>query len=139
MKTRIVVMAMSGWLAVGVGVVTAQTTLSSAQRAVIAKQVAKMGPESQKDINSWTDAKKLVEFFCKEPAKAELKKKYKAANKVFFGDTEEAIKNFKVEGNTRVAGTGTFQDGSTWHNMTFDCRFDPANATLKSFSYTLAK
>jgi hypothetical protein len=124
--------------AVGCGVaLSAQSALTSAQLAVIAKKTAKMSATEKQMVDGWPVGKKLAEFFCSEAGVAEIARQHKGANRLFLGPDDEGVKRFVVTGNTKVAGDGSVRLGADWKDLTFECTLDAEKAVVKSFTYTL--
>lgn len=115
----------------------AQSELSKAQQAVVAQKIAKLSAQEKKIVAEWSDGYKLTEYFCKDAARAELKKTVPQLGRVFLGTDEESIKRFKVEGNTKVSGEGQLQNGPTWKDFTFACALDAEKASVKSFTFSM--
>ena len=118
--------------------VSAQTVLSPAQQKVVSQQVTRLkGTEEKADVNGWSDARKLAEFFCRPIALAEFKKANKQASRVFLGRDDEDVKKFVIEGNTKVSGNGSVRFFGEWKDFSFACTLDPDKGTATSFKYQI--
>ena len=115
----------------------AQSALSKAQEAVIAKKIASTSANEKAMVAGWPDGGKLAKFFCAEVGLKEIAKQHKGADRLFLGPDDEGVKRFKVEGNRRVAGDGTVRVGPDWKDLTFDCVLDPDKAVVTSFTYKM--
>jgi hypothetical protein len=115
----------------------AQSALSKAQQAVIAKKIARTSATEKQMVEGWSDGKKLAEFFCSEAGLKEIARQHKGADRLALGPDDEGVKRFRVEGNRRVAGDATVRVGPAWKDLTFDCVLDPDKAVVTSFSYKL--
>lgn len=116
---------------------SAQSTLSPAQQAVVARKTAQMSAEEKKMVAGWSDGKRLAEFFCAEAGLAEIGRQHKGASRLFLGPDDEGVKRFVVTGNTKVAGDGSVRVAADWKDLTFECTLNADNATVKSFTYQL--
>ncbi|UCG96638.1 MAG: DUF930 domain-containing protein [Burkholderiales bacterium] len=115
----------------------AQSALSKAQEAVIAKKIARTSATEKQMVAGWSDGKKLAEFFCSEAGLKEIAKQHKGADRLALGPDDEGVKRFKVEGNRRVSGDATVRIGPNWKELSFDCVLDPAKAVVTSFTYAM--
>jgi hypothetical protein len=118
-------------------VLGAQSALSPAQLAVIAKKTAKLSADEKQMVDGWPIGKKLAEFFCSEAGVAEIAKQHKGAGRLFLGPDDDGVKRFVVTGNTKVAGDGSVRLGADWKDLSFECTIDAEKAVVKSFTYQL--
>ena len=114
-----------------------QSVLSPAQQAVVDKAIAKLSAEEKKMVTEWPDSKKLAEFFCARAGLTAIKKQERTADRVFLGPDDEGVKKFVLTGNTQLSGRGTVRVHGGWKDFAFVCDLDPAQATVKSFTYKL--
>lgn len=82
---------------------------------------------------AWSPAKKVAEFICRPLAEATLHKQ-KHADRVFLGtsDTTGSV----LEGNTKLAGEGSFRAGSDWTDIQFACVLEPVSGKARSFTWS---
>ena len=68
---------------------------------------------------------------------AAIKKQERTADRVFLGPDDEGVKKFVLTGNAHLSGRGTVRVHGGWKDFAFVCDLDPAQATVKSFTYKL--
>ncbi len=110
--------------------------LSSAQVAVVARDIAKLKyPQERSVASHWTDAKKAAEFICRPLATSVLKRHLKEADRVFLGTGEPHT--LRLESNNRLSGRGQVRVGYNWQTFTFSCALNPRTGKAVSFKTTL--
>jgi hypothetical protein len=110
--------------------------LSSAQAAVVTRQIAKLRyPQERSLASRWTDAKKAAEFICRPLATSVLKRHLKEADRVFLGTDEP--RTLRLESNARLSGRGQIRIGYNWQIFTFSCAMNPRTGKAVSFKTAL--
>lgn len=119
------------------GPAAAESGLSTAEQAVIAKKTARVSATEKQMIESWSDGKKLAEFFCAGAGLAKIRKAHPKADRLVLGPSENAVKAFKVDGNRGVAGAAALRVGGDWKELSFECKVDPERAVVVGFEYAV--
>lgn len=127
----------AGLLLMGIGSVVQaagrqEPTLSAAENAVVARQVATLKAPADRHIaESWSNAKKVAEWMCRPAAFPVLKKQDKGVDRVFLGT--DAPQSLTLESNRRLTGRGQFRTPHGWQDFTFTCGLNPATGKVTSF------
>lgn len=106
--------------------------LSTAETAIISKQIATLrSPADRHVAESWSDAKKVAELICRPAALPVLRKRVKTTDRVFLGT--DAPETLTLESNSRLTGTGQFRTSQGWRDFTFSCEMDPGTGEVTAF------
>jgi hypothetical protein len=113
-----------------------QTTLSPAETAAIAHQIATLHSSADRGVaNGWSDAKKVAELICRPVALPALRKQISGADRVFLGTDDP--KTLSLESNAKLTGTGSARGAQGWQDFSFTCEIDPATAKPTVFTAVL--
>lgn len=88
-------------------------------------------------VQSWSDAKKLAEFFCASAGLKAMQKQEKSAGRILMGPDEAGTKKFILVGNTHLKGKGAVRLGPNWKNFEFTCELDALKGIVSSFTYII--
>ncbi|MDX7986057.1 hypothetical protein FE392_01730 [Xenorhabdus sp. 12] len=115
---------------------TPSTQLSLSQKKYLEKQISEQVTDKSalKEIESWSDTKKIAEFICRPFALPVIKKHHKDADKVFLGETSP--NDIKLTSSSELVGIGMYRTGMDWHDIRFTCKLDAAG---KAQSFTFEK
>ncbi|MCC8365283.1 hypothetical protein J8V57_03155 [Xenorhabdus sp. PB61.4] len=112
--------------------------LSQNQQKYLQQQIDKqvIDKSALKDINKWSDAKKIAEFICRPFALPIIQQLHKDADKVFLGDVSPD--SIKLVSSSELVGAGMYRTDNGWKNIQFSCKLD-ATGKPQSFNYEDAK
>ncbi|PHM44762.1 hypothetical protein Xmau_01476 [Xenorhabdus mauleonii] len=115
---------------------TPSNQLSLSQKKYLEKQISKHVTDKSalKDVESWSDTKKVAEFICRPFALPVIQKQHKDADKIFLG--EVSPDDIKLTSASELVGIGMYRTGMDWHDIRFTCKLD---ATGKAHSFTFEK
>lgn len=106
--------------------------LSSAQMAVVTKQIAQLKyPQERALASSWSDAKKAAEFLCRPAATTVLKQRWKDADRVFLGD--DSPQSLRLVGDHQLTGYGQVRIPAGWRKFDFSCALDSRTGKALGF------
>ncbi len=115
-----------------------EPTLSPAETAVVAKQIATLkSPTDRSVATGWSNTKKVSELICRPAALPVLKKQFEGVDKVFLGT--DAPESVSLESNQRLTGSGQFRTPQGWRDFTFTCDLDPRTGKVTAFQPVLTK
>ncbi|WP_275385799.1 hypothetical protein [Xenorhabdus bovienii] len=106
--------------------------LSTSQQKYLQQQIDKQMTDKSaaKEVESWSDTKKVAEFICRPLALSVIQRGHKEADKVFLGD--ESPNSIRLI-DSRLIGTGMYRQGFSWKNIRFSCELDPKTGEARSF------
>ncbi len=106
-----------------------EPTLSSAEVAVISRQIATLrSPTDRSVAQEWSNAKKVAELICRPVALPALKKQIKETDRVFLGT--DAPQSLTLESDRRLAGSGQARTPQGWQDFTFTCNLNPSTGKV---------
>ncbi|MBI6547778.1 hypothetical protein [Xenorhabdus lircayensis] len=108
--------------------------LSLSQKKYLQKQINEQVTDKSalKEVESWSDTKKVAEFICRPFALPIIKQHYKDADKVFLGDVSPD--SIRLEHSSELAGTGMYRTDDGWNDIRFSCKLD-ATGKAQSFKF----
>ncbi|MDX7999400.1 hypothetical protein FE394_09335 [Xenorhabdus sp. Reich] len=108
--------------------------LSLNQKKYLEKQINEQVTDKSalKDIENWSDTKKVAEFICRPFALPVIKKHHKDADKVFLGDVSPD--SIKLAPSSELVGIGMYRTDEGWKDIRFSCKLD-ATGKAQSFTY----
>lgn len=109
-----------------------EVALSSAEAAVISRQIATLKSSTDRDVaTKWSNAKKVAELICRPAALPILKKQIKGADRVFLGT--DVPQTLILESDRRLTGSGQVRTSQGWQDFTFTCDVNPATGKAIGF------
>lgn len=109
-----------------------EPALSSAQRAVVSRQIATLRSSADRDVaRHWSNAKKVAELICRPAALPLLRKQAQGADRVFLGT--DSPQSLTLESNRRLTGIGQVRTPQGWKDFSFTCNLDPATGKIVDF------
>ncbi|OTA20582.1 hypothetical protein Xbed_01386 [Xenorhabdus beddingii] len=106
--------------------------LSPSQKKYLQQQINEQVTDKSalKDIQNWSDKKKVAEFICRPFALPIIKQHDKNADKVFLGD--ESPDSIKLKYPAELTGKGMYRTDEGWKDIRFSCKL---NATGKAHAF----